>query len=117
MRYWVLFILLVMASSCEFPQKQDCKSISIDVYWKAKAKGYESRIATGTIEDNRAHRWVEYFKNGKWLVWDEAIWTVGKSPYTASELKYITYYTTPPRLLTDKIFIRPDNRPFCTDDK
>lgn len=111
MRVLVLVtVLLTMIVSCQFVSQpvraKDCKSTSISVYHKAVAKGYNARIATGLDDNGRAHRWVEYERNGKWRVWDEAIWYVGKSVHTASELGYTTYYLTPPHILTDRIFVK-----------
>jgi len=70
--------------------RKDCKTVASYTYDRAVRWGYPTRMVTGYNDNGRRHRWVEYYDLGKWRVWDEALWYVGKSWYTADELGYKT---------------------------
>lgn len=86
----MLSILLITNLSDAFnteSSKGKCVQIAHKIYNRAIRWGYLAKIVTGTFK-GRGHQWVEYFYKDKWRVWDEAIWYVGKSWYTAEELGY-----------------------------
>lgn len=70
----------------------NCVEIAQKTYNRGIRWGYSMRLVSGYFE-GKAHRWTEYFYKDKWRVWDEAIWYVKKSYYTADELGYITFKT------------------------
>jgi hypothetical protein len=91
---------LLFLSGCGTPRQyvrgdKCCQDYAHDVFERAKDT-YPVRYATGIVPSDfkGRHMWVEYFYKGKWRVWDEAIWWVGKSFYTAKELGYFAdgYY-------------------------
>ena len=92
----MLFCLVVILSGCiHAAEKRVCVQISNGVYKREISFGRKMRLVYGRFKtgDKRFHQWAEYWNKGReeWSVWDEAIWYIGKSWYTAKELGYRTY--------------------------
>ena len=89
--YAILLAILVGLIIVEL-SLASCIEISNKTYDRAIRWGYEGRIVKGVNEYLRPHQWVEYWNNKhqEWCVWDDAVWYVGKSRWTAIELGYIT---------------------------
>jgi len=69
----ISIILLVGCISVK-PRYTSCQRETDYAYKKFSSK-YEVRIGHGYFQ-NTPHRWLEYYKDGEWLVEDDAIWFI-----------------------------------------
>jgi len=73
----ILILLTQGCASMDFPDESltPCQSNSVKTAAMLETEGYRIRIGHGTFK-GRAHQWVEYEKDGQWLVAKDTVWYV-----------------------------------------
>ena len=94
------------------PKGAGCDRMAYQNAFKYASGGYKTRVANDLI---RGHAWCEVYepKLDKWVVKDDAQWTVKDSNYSAEELGYrVTGYNHNP---TDMSFVKHRDIPEVED--